>query len=153
MSILTGKEFNVKYSGRKLVKLTNLKSIHNNYKYQTGLNIDSLEFNEDCECKPGGFYCCFLEDMHNWIGYRDIRMEWIWEVSIPDNAKVVIGDKKIKVNSFYLSNKTELWSKNLSIYIFHINKWGFCVWAPCHAQKYITDLLKNSSSISTWVYD
>jgi hypothetical protein len=44
--MITRAQFNEQYKDHKFVKLT----------YETGLNIDHLEFNPTGECKPGGIF-------------------------------------------------------------------------------------------------
>ena len=40
----------------RLYRITNEEECHNGFKYQTGDNIDILEFNPNDTCQPGGLY-------------------------------------------------------------------------------------------------
>jgi hypothetical protein len=108
--MITGKEFNEKYPNAEFVKLTNKKDLHNGYQYEEGLNELDDPFNEKPICAKGGLYFCFKKDCGQWVEYGDMKMENIWCVKIPDDAKIVIIDDKIKTNKFVLANKLYIWS-------------------------------------------
>ena len=82
------------------VKLTTEDCIHNGYKYEEGLNV----LNEKI-CGNGGLYFCRKEDFVKWIDYSDKIMYWIWDVVVPDDAKIVDMNDKLKTDKFILSNK------------------------------------------------
>ena len=53
--VYSGEEFK-KRCNRVLYRITNPKENHRGFQYKTGLNIDTLRFNPDGECNPGGLY-------------------------------------------------------------------------------------------------
>ena len=111
--MITGKEFNEQNKGVRFVKLTNESCCHNGFEFKEGLNVDTVEFDEKEECCPGGLYFCKYEDFGEWIKYGNHeKMEYIWDVTIPDEEKVINMGKKLKVHSFILLNKQCIWNNN-----------------------------------------
>ena len=108
--MISGKQFNEKYPNTLFVKLTNKQSLHNGYQYKNGLNILDGDFNEENICAKGGLYFCAYNDFGKWVNYREMKMEYMWTVKIPDDAKVVVMDEKIKTDKFILSDKKEIWT-------------------------------------------
>lgn len=99
-----GKFFNEMYTNCKIVKLTSESCIHNGFEFVEGLNIDVNEFKNAEVCGPDGLYFCAEKDADHWFDYRD-GIKYAWDVTIPDDARVVVYDNKIKSNKFILSNK------------------------------------------------
>ena len=111
--MITGNEFNEQNKGVRFVKLTNESCCHNGFKFKEGLNVDTIEFNEKEKCGPGGLYFCGYEDFIKWTHYGDHeRMEYMWDVTIPDEEKVIFMKNKLKVHSFILSNKQYIWDND-----------------------------------------
>ena len=112
--MITGKEFNEKYPDANVVKLTVVNNCHNGFQYKEGINSlpEDESFNEKPICGKGGLYCCFKKDFCLWFGYNDKVMTNIWSVTIPDDAKVVVMNNKIKVDRFILSNMEPLLSRD-----------------------------------------
>ncbi len=65
-------------------KILNKSLKHNGFKYNLGLNIDTLPFNPSGSCEPGGLYFTTFDHIFKFISYGDN----IAEISIPDDAKV-----------------------------------------------------------------
>lgn len=103
-NMISGETFNSDYPNKKVIKLTVENDYYNDFQYKEGLNELNQSFNEWKICGPGGLYCCFIEDFSQWLEYNDKVMTNVWDVTIPDDAKVVVMDDKIKVNKFILSN-------------------------------------------------
>lgn len=57
--------------------------IHHDFKYTTGLNVDTVPFNPSGECKPGGLYYS-REDILYFLSFGP----YIAEVEIPEDAEV-----------------------------------------------------------------
>lgn len=101
------------YSGKQvneagigpLVKLTNITETHNGFTYQTGLNVDTLEFKPSGSCNRGGFYCCAMSSACNWLDYGSGTMHFYRMVTLPDDARVWVEEDKFKVNRFVLSER------------------------------------------------
>jgi len=110
MATLTGAEFNAKNT-RKLCKLTNKVCCHNGFQFKEELNVDTVPFRTDIDCCPGGIYITFMDCFGDWTYYRTFMggvmdMVYIWDVEIPDEAKVYVEDPtKIKVDKLVLSNQ------------------------------------------------
>ena len=86
--ILTGKEFNEKYTGVQFVKLTNQEENHNEFQFKDGLNVDNIPFNTEKECSAGGIYFCRFDNFTYYINYGYKNMYYIRNVIIPDDARV-----------------------------------------------------------------
>jgi hypothetical protein len=67
------------------VKITNTEECHNNFQYQSGLNVLDKPFEKEGSCVPGGFYFTDLENVHHFYHYG----VWLRIVKIPDDAQVV----------------------------------------------------------------
>jgi hypothetical protein len=129
--MILGKEFN-ETNKSVLVKLTNECCVHNDYLYQEGLNELYSPFQEDIYRSNDndyiygdiyygpGLYFCKYEDMFHWLYYSGQSMRYIWLITIPDDAKVIILNKKIKCNKFIMTNQTDLLQgKKISIIEFN----------------------------------
>ena len=108
--LITGQQFNDQYGCEWFVKLTNETCIHNGLEFKEGLNKDTIEFNSERSCGPGGLYFCKYEHFGRWTYYNKTKMEYMWDVKIPNDAEVVIMDNKIKCNMFILLNKRCIWT-------------------------------------------
>jgi ankyrin repeat protein len=64
-------------------KILNKEEKHYDLQYQTGLNIDPVQFDPSGNCKPGGIYFA-KEDILAFLGYGS----WIRKVTLPENAQV-----------------------------------------------------------------
>jgi hypothetical protein len=93
----------------RYVKLTNKECIHNGFEYKEGLNIDIHPFNDNYVCKRGGLYFCRYKDLSLWHSYNHMNMYWIWDVSLPENEKVIDMGDKLKAHCIILSNKRCIW--------------------------------------------
>ena len=106
--LLDGQSFNDKHQGKIFVKLTNESENHNKYQFKTGLNIDSLAFNPEGECQPGGIYFCLLEDFSRWLNYNGTPMFYVRFVTIPPDAQVWIETNKFKADRLILSDRVKI---------------------------------------------
>jgi hypothetical protein len=108
MLFLSGKDFNEKYKNVTLVKLTTETENHHNFQFKTGLNTSYITINPKDEYGPGGLYFCEFKDFPMWLqryenGYEDNI--FIRYVTIPDDAKIYIGNCLFKANKFILSER------------------------------------------------
>ena len=108
MSVLSGKEFNEKYMGKKFVKLTNKEENHNGYEFKSGLNVDTEQFYPYGECHRGGIYFCEWGKLPMWLVYGDNRMVYVRLVSIPDDAQVYEEEDKWKADRLVLGEREEI---------------------------------------------
>jgi hypothetical protein len=129
--MITGEEFNKKYKDISFVKLTNHECNHNGFQFKEGLNEDILKFDSREKCGAGGLYFCNYKDFGIWTEYNKSVMKYIWDVTIMDDAKVVVMDNKIKCNKFILSNKRSIWN-NKEICLEAVKQNG-------HALKYVKE--------------
>ena len=104
-TILTGKEFNEIYCDVTFYKLTNATEIHYEFKYNDGLNIDSVQFNPSNECSPGGLYFTEESKLSMWF---NVANTYIRKVIIPNDAKVYIEENKFKADKIFLESKIKL---------------------------------------------
>jgi hypothetical protein len=105
---VSGAQFNQMFNNCSLVKLTNATSCHNGFQFVEGVNVDSNEFKYDEECGPDGLYFCRQKDAENWFNYGHSDMKYVWDVVIPDDARVCIYERKLKADHFILTNKRSL---------------------------------------------
>jgi hypothetical protein len=73
--------------GQIYYKVTNKDEIHNEFQYKTGLNVDTIPFNDDPteSCVKGGLYFTDLDHIIEFFNYGC----WVREVKIPKDAKVI----------------------------------------------------------------
>jgi hypothetical protein len=102
-----GSKFKEMYKNCSVVKLTNESCCHNDFQFVEGLNEDVNEFNYAEVCGPDGLYFCTERDSEQWFDYLE-DITYVWDVEIPDDARVCVYDEKIKSNKFVLSNKRTL---------------------------------------------
>nr|QBK88685.1 MAG: hypothetical protein LCMiAC01_03630 [Mimivirus LCMiAC01] len=110
--VYAGKLFNKLFKDTILVKFTNEAEIHNGFKFEKGLNVDSIPFNPYGSCTPGGIYITEFDNAELWIDYNDNNnnsdnepMHYCWTVTIPDDAQVYIEEDKLKADQIILSNR------------------------------------------------
>jgi hypothetical protein len=104
---VSGAKFKEMYTNCRVVKLTNESCCHNDFQFQEGLNEDTNAFDYNGECGPDGLYFCTERQAEYWFDYRD-DISYVWDVEIPDDARVCVYDQKLKVDKFILSNKRTL---------------------------------------------
>lgn len=107
---MTGKEFNKLFHNVKFVKLTNPTETHNGFRFKSGLNVDTIPFDDKCECCPGGFYFTNEQKKEMWIktGAGQETNKFERPVTIPDDAKVHFENNKIKTDKFILGEPQEI---------------------------------------------
>ena len=107
---LTGRQFNKIYHDKFLVKLTNMEETHNGFKFDDGLNADTISFNTNITCSSGGMY--FIEEcnMHKWIFYNSVVgfMYYVRKVTIPDDARVYVEIDKFKADKIMLGPRERI---------------------------------------------
>jgi hypothetical protein len=108
MSVVSGKEFNRINLDKVFIKLTNESENHNGFKFETGLNQDTIPFNPKGRCKAGGIYFCEYEKMGRWLKYRGEQMIYYRYVRVPDDAKVYIEKDKYKTDKLILTERKEI---------------------------------------------
>ena len=88
-------------------KITNENENHNGYQYQDRLNVLDKPFEKEGSCVPGGLYYTTLEHIHKFYGYG----VWIREVTIPDNAEMVLDPEgnKCRADKIILGKKYPLY--------------------------------------------
>ena len=98
-----GKTFNglVKHT---LYRVTNEEENHNDFQYNTGLNVDILKFQPSGECKAGGLYFFDRSQVTKYLDYVDCGY-WVRKVEIPDDALVYVENNKYKADKFVLHDK------------------------------------------------
>ena len=100
--VINGSTFNAIYRDIHLVKLTNESGTHRYFQYTEGLNIDYKKFGATTKY---GLYFCDINTICEWNKYYSDPLKYIWDVSIPSDARVVICNNKFKTDKFNLSNK------------------------------------------------
>ena len=95
--ILTGKKFNELFPNCELRKKIKNDMMMKGFKYQIGINKDTLPFNPTGECKKGGLYCTTKGYIND---FKDEEYgKNIYKVRIPDEAQVYIeGPNKLKAD-------------------------------------------------------
>ena len=100
---ITGRKFNQLYGHKMFYKLLYENETHNGLRYETGLNVllETETFNPTGECSKGGIY---FADIYN-IFCEYTMHHWIRRVTIPDDARVYVEDKKFKTDGIILGNR------------------------------------------------
>lgn len=114
---MTGKVFNESFdsSDTNFIKLTNATEIHRGFQFRDGLNIDTnINGSHSLGICNEGIHFTTEVYAHNWIVYNDETgiMRYMRKVTIPDDAIVFIGDKKLKTNKIILAPR-EIISKEI----------------------------------------
>jgi hypothetical protein len=107
---LSGKEFNRVFKGKVFTKLTNEEEEHNGFKFRTGLNEDTVPFNPNGWCSPGGIYFCEYGEMPKWLHYgtNGNMMMYCRNVNIPNDSMVYIERGKYKANKVILGKRVKI---------------------------------------------
>lgn len=106
---ITGKQFNNinATNNRHYICLIKNKCAHNSSKYNEGLNIATNLIE--------GLYFCDKATMQYWT--RDFEsFDLVWTVTIPDDATIIVYEKKIKTDRFILSNRHTIIEELYEIY-------------------------------------
>ena len=113
--LLTGRQFDQQFQGKIFVKLTNQSENHHGFQFQTGLNIDTIPFNPQGDCQPGGIYFCSIEQLPRWLYYNSEvgQMFYARFVTIPDQARVWIESNQFKADHLILGERQ--WIGDLEI--------------------------------------
>ena len=101
---ISGKEFNNLLPDAKLRKRIKSDMVMNNFKYQIGMNTDTIKFNTKKDCCAGGLY--FTNDVNLKDFSAEIYGYDIYEIKIPDDSTVYIEDfNKAKASSIEVIRK------------------------------------------------
>lgn len=111
MTTLSGIEFNEKYPNTEFYKILHKDSLHFDFTYKHGLNVDHRPFKPECNTSAGGLYFIELDKVSCWME-RHTSMDiekmiertsvYIAKVTIPSNASVYIETNKFKADQFVL---------------------------------------------------
>ena len=71
---------------------------HNDFQYKEGLNIDTVPFNPQGDCEPGGLYFTDKEHILDYIYYGTL----IADVLLPEDAKVYKSGNNWKADKIFL---------------------------------------------------
>lgn len=120
----SGAEFNKIYKGIKLYKFLNNDLIHFGFRYEIGLNIDSLPFNPNGECSEGGLYFCEESKCyHFWQTFG----KKIATIEIPDDARIYVEKNKFKTNKLVITDITNFFKVPDDFWIMIIKDDGFAL--------------------------
>lgn len=112
--IRTGKDFNEYFNGVRFVFSTINGLIHHDTIFKEGLNIDSKSFNRDRDSREKRFKITPYDKMWYMIASQDNTSmtnlaDTMYEVTIPDDAKVVAYLDECRVDKMILSEPKSLW--------------------------------------------
>jgi hypothetical protein len=91
---------------KKYFKIFNEEDNHHGFQYVDGLNIDSIPFNDNPNksCVEGGLYFTDAEHICEFLQYGN----YIREVTLPDDAKVVKDGNKWRADTLFLNERKDL---------------------------------------------
>lgn len=92
----------------QLFKLTNEEEIHNGFQFKDGLNIDTVSFNPQGECQPGGIYFTDIDNLPTWTNYKNTDMKYARKVLLLDESVIYIEKGKYKANEIFLEERIDL---------------------------------------------
>jgi len=102
-SVVNSKELLSMYTD-EFYKLTNKKEKHFGMKYKTGINTDSVPFNPNGECKPGGMYFFHISQLCNYEHYFSDPV-YMRKVTFTSESQIYIEKNKFKTNEFILGER------------------------------------------------
>lgn len=107
---LSGEMFNKISIGINFVKLTNEMECHNNFQFEDGLNIDTIDFDPSGECKAGGIYFIDKTNAYLWTYYGIVSgmMKYMRDVIIPNDARIYIEENKFKADKIILKPRQNI---------------------------------------------
>lgn len=112
LEVLSGEEFVGLFPNlsARLVKLTDSMDMHNNFKYETGLNVDTEKFNPVSQNMPGGLYFIDENYISVFLSYNYSRwMKYCRRVELPADCKVYIEvGGKFKADKIILGERVEI---------------------------------------------
>jgi len=95
------------YAEKIFYKVMDETMKHYNFQYTIGLNILSREyFNPDGDCQKGGLYFCDIDDILYWLHLH--KNGQIYEVRLPDDARVCKQFRKYKADRIHISNPMQI---------------------------------------------
>lgn len=112
MTTLSGREFNCKYPVTEFYKVLNSNSIHYDFQYKHGLNIDTVPFYPKKSCSSGGLYFTELEKLPLWIHLGS----HIGKITIPDDAIVFAEKDKFKADRVELDLDNKVLTEDFYIW-------------------------------------
>lgn len=104
---MSGIEFNKSYENVKFYKFLNRSLTTPYFRYQLGLNSETLPFylNPSNETLKGGFYFCEESECHRF--WSELFLHKVALVTIPDDAHVHIEKYQFKSDKFILTEITD----------------------------------------------
>ena len=93
-----------------LIKLTNESEVHNGFAFHTGENIDTVPFSPSGTCSPGGIYFCEMKNAPEYFHYNGSAMKFYRSVTLSDDARVYVEDKKMKADKVTLGERQEIFA-------------------------------------------
>jgi hypothetical protein len=134
----------------KYYKIFKKDHTHQGYKFSEGLNVDSVSWNSDADCKPGGFYFSDAENICEYLYYGS----WICEVKVPEGIEVIKGIGKYKAHEIIIDEFRDLrkvdtwkWMINEGIDIYLDDNCALC-WAVEHSYlELVKFLVENGADI------
>jgi hypothetical protein len=142
MSSITGAQFNERYAGVVMVKLTNDTENHFGYHFTTGDHVDPINLDTN-PFGPGGFNFCELSKLPMWLTNGDEYMQHCRIVVIPGDAHVFVQFNKFKTNKFTLLDPvkiTDLDVWNDPAYCMNAIKQSKCALKYIPIAKHTSDL-------------
>jgi len=100
-------EFSELYPTTKFYKITLQRETHNGFLFETGLNIDDVQFNPTGECRPGGIYFTEFNKIPKWIDYRS-DLHWIREVTFDEYSQIYIEKNCFKTDRIILGERMSI---------------------------------------------
>jgi len=136
----------------KYFKIFNEEDKHNGFQYVDGLNIDIIPFNDDPteSCAEGGFYFSNADHICEFLNYGN----YIREVTLPDDAKVLKDRNKWRADKLFLHERKNLskvetweWMINQGINIHAYNDYALRLSAIRGHIDVVKFLLENDADI------
>lgn len=94
-------------NGVRFYKLLNEEEEHFGFKYKTGLNVDTLPFNPNGKCEPGGLYFipefmlpATMYELHFRCGFKFEKIREV--IGVPEDANI-----KYEANRYYFKFKAD----------------------------------------------
>mgnify|MGYP001244534747 FL=1 len=131
--ILTGDEFNKIYATKHFVELTTDTEKHRNFKFQSGLNVSSIELNSHTFYQANGIHFIELSCVSSWLNFIP-GLQYIRFVTIPNDANICVYANKFKANKLILGERQPI--EKFLVLFGIINTESF-IWACCNDKLFL----------------
>jgi len=126
------------------IKIFNRDDCHHGFQFHDGLNVDTVPFNPNGTCQPGGLYFTTKKHVCEFLDFGS----FVREVTVPDDAIVYHEDRKSKADRLFLHERRSLAEAETWDWLIkagadvHADNDCAIRWASEHGHTSVVELLK-----------